>query len=152
MAEQLDRRDALKTLAVGGTGLMLGIPLVMAQNSPVRISELGKLVKDWDQVVFDFEKNKAVLVRLPKPDKPDKRVLEVKGDPPLYLAAHQLVCTHEGCTPALPNAQHQMVCPCHESVFKAEDGSVVSGPAGAPLKGIRLEVKEGAVFALGFVE
>jgi Rieske Fe-S protein len=149
----MDRRDALKALAAGGTGLMLGIPLAMAQGSPVRIGELDKLAKDWDQVVFDFEGRKAVLVRIPKPQKADKRVLEIKqGDGTLYLAAHQLVCTHEGCTPALPNVQHQMVCPCHESVFKAEDGSVVSGPAGAPLRGIRLEVKEGAVFALGFVE
>ena len=169
MPEKLDRRDALKTLAAGGTGLMLGIPLAMAQASPVamaqaspvamaqaspvRVSELGKLSKDWDMVVFDFDRSKAVLVRIPKQVQPDRRVLEVKqGDATLYLAAHQLVCTHEGCTPALPNAEHQMVCPCHESVYKAEDGTVVSGPAPSPLKGIKLEVKEGAVFAVGFVD
>ena len=153
MPEMLDRRDALKTLAAGGTGLMLGIPLAMAQGVPVKAAELNKLAKDWDMVVFDFANSKAVLVRIPKQDKPDKRVLEVKqGEASFYLAAHQLVCTHEGCTPALPNAQRQMVCPCHESTYKAEDGTVVSGPAPGPLKGIKIEVKEGVVFALGFVD
>lgn len=153
MSEEIDRRDALRALVLGGTGLMLGIPLAMAQNhTPVQIVELSKLANEWDAIGFDFEQAKAVLVRIPKPAKVETRVLETTVDKiPIYLVAYQRICTHEGCTPPLPDANHLMICPCHESTYKAEDGSVVSGPAPLPLRGIKLEVKEGVVWAIGLL-
>ncbi len=149
----IDRRDALGILVIGGTGLMLGIPLAMAQKqTPVRIVELSKLAQEWDAVEFAFEQAKAVLVRIPKPAKVEGRVLEAKlGETAVYLVAHLRVCTHQGCTTPLPDTEHLMVCPCHESTYKAENGSVVSGPAPLPLRGIRLEVKEDTVWASGLL-
>lgn len=42
------------------------------------------------------------------------------------------VCTHEGCT--VTGFQNQAyVCPCHGSTFSTS-GSVVTGPAGSPLR------------------
>lgn len=146
----IQRRTAIKTMAAG---LVFGIPLVRAQAQAVKVVELVKLTKDWDALEFNFGPNKAVLVRIPKPPKEEKRVLEAKqGSVSVYLVAHLRVCTHEGCTTPLPDANHLMVCPCHESTYKAEDGSVVSGPAPLPLRGIRLEVRGGDVWATGLIE
>ena len=137
----IKRRAAIQTVA---TGLIFGLPLARAQTPAVKVVELVKLAKEWDAVEFNFGSNKAVLVRVPKPAKEEKRVLEAKqGNASVYLVAHLRVCTHEGCTTPLPDANHLMVCPCHESTYKAEDGTVVSGPAPQPLRGVRLEVRGG---------
>jgi cytochrome b6-f complex iron-sulfur subunit len=41
-------------------------------------------------------------------------------------------CTHQGCNVEWDSNDTTFVCPCHRSVFNP-DGSVVSGPATAPL-------------------
>ncbi len=46
--------------------------------------------------------------------------------------AFSAVCTHQGCTVSkVENAQ--IICACHNSVFDAATGAVVSGPAKAAL-------------------
>jgi cytochrome b6-f complex iron-sulfur subunit len=146
----MKRREALKAVTAG---LVFGLPLATAQGQAVKVVDLSKLSKEWEAVEFNFGQNKGVLVRVPKPVKEEKRVLEAKqGNASLYLVAHLRVCTHEGCTTPLPDANRQMVCPCHESTFKAEDGSVVSGPARQPLKGIKLELRGADVWATGLIE
>lgn len=156
MDDKLSRRSVMKGIVTTGTGLALGqgvFSLTMAQNPAVKIAELSALAKEWDTVPFDYASAQALLVRLPKPEQEDKRVTEVKqGSASLYLSAYQLVCTHQGCTPNLPNAQHRLECPCHGSVYRAADGTVVNGPARLPLRGIKLEVKDGSVFATGFID
>ena len=150
MAE-ITRRNALGIIAIGTIGL--GIESKAQSVQAVKVTDLAKLAKEWDSAAFDFGGTKALLVRVAKPSGENKRVFEVKqGNESVWLSAYTLVCTHEGCTPALPNAQRQLECPCHGSVFKAQDGSVANGPARDPLKGIKLEVREGAVFAVGFLD
>lgn len=46
--------------------------------------------------------------------------------------AFTAICTHQGCTVASV-ADNQITCPCHGSIFSAKDGSVIQGPANAPL-------------------
>lgn len=46
--------------------------------------------------------------------------------------AFSAVCTHQGC-PVQTITDGTINCPCHGSQFSLEDGSVVTGPATAPL-------------------
>ncbi|WP_051388774.1 Rieske (2Fe-2S) protein [Arthrobacter sp. 35W] len=55
-----------------------------------------------------------------------KGVLIFRPDETTVLA-YSDVCTHAGCTVAA--AGTKFTCPCHGSTFKAEDGTVVVGPA-----------------------
>ena len=55
-------------------------------------------------------------------------------------------CTHKGCTVSYSSSKNTLPCPCHGSVFKI-DGSVINGPASAPLKKYKV-TKEGDVLTI----
>ena len=60
------------------------------------------------------------------------------------FVAYSAVCTHQQCEVAYKNGQ--LVCPCHGSVFDAENGAeVVNGPAQLPLPEIPVKVRGGEV-------
>ena len=160
------RREALKVIAVGGAGVAFGAPLSTfaqtAEIKPVSIAKLEKLAKDWDVVAFDFQGAASQLARVPMPkDKDGKmdeammksgRVVEVKLEKEkIYLTAYSLSCTHAGCKIGAQDKEHVMGCPCHGSTFSVADGSAVKGPAKKSLSGIKLEVKDGAVMAVGML-
>ena len=155
MSDSVSRRKSLQIISASSVGLMVG-GQVVAQSQPaaVRIAPvMGSLMKEWDTQEFTFDSAPALLVRVPKPAASDKRPLEVKrGNESIYLTAYLLVCTHQGCKPAAPNPQRNLICPCHGSTYKAADGSVVKGPAREMLEAIKLEVRENAIFALGFLK
>jgi Rieske Fe-S protein len=48
-------------------------------------------------------------------------------------------CTHQGCAVSRI-ADGVIVCPCHNSQFSAEDGSVKKGPATQPLPAAKITV------------
>jgi Rieske Fe-S protein len=58
--------------------------------------------------------------------------------------AFSAVCTHQGCLVSSV-ADGQIRCPCHGSSFSATDGSVVGGPAPAPLPAERIKVSGGTI-------
>ncbi|HWS50253.1 MAG TPA: Rieske (2Fe-2S) protein [Microbacterium sp.] len=49
------------------------------------------------------------------------------------------ICTHQGCLVA-GVSDGEISCNCHGSVFSADDGSVVTGPATSPLEEVTLTV------------
>lgn len=61
------------------------------------------------------------------------------------VVAMSAICTHNGCTVAPDGAE--LKCPCHGSVFRADDGSTVSGPAKEPLASVTVRVENGDVLA-----
>lgn len=60
--------------------------------------------------------------------------------------AFSSTCTHQGCTVATVT-DNQIQCPCHGSVFSAVDGSVINGPATAPLPARSISVKGSEIYA-----
>ena len=50
-----------------------------------------------------------------------------------------ILCTHQGCT--VTTVSSTINCPCHGSQYSIEDGSVVAGPAPAPLTVVNLTIK-----------
>ena len=58
-------------------------------------------------------------------------------------------CTHLSC-PVYYSRNHQRLeCPCHEGAFDAATGDVLYGPPPRPLDAIALEMRAGAVWAIG---
>jgi cytochrome b6-f complex iron-sulfur subunit len=47
------------------------------------------------------------------------------------VLAYSAVCTHQGC--AVNATDSEFACPCHNSTFAFDDGTVTGGPAPAPL-------------------
>ena len=62
--------------------------------------------------------------------------------------AFTAVCTHQGCTVA-GVTNNRIVCPCHGSVFSAQDGSVINGPAASPLAAMAAKVNGANVDVTG---
>lgn len=58
--------------------------------------------------------------------------------------AFSAICTHQGCLVGSVS-DGTIHCPCHDSAFSAEDGSVESGPAGSPLSEVAVTVVDGQV-------
>lgn len=60
------------------------------------------------------------------------------------FAAFSAICTHQGCTVGDVDGG-TINCPCHGSQFSIEDGSVVTGPAAAPLPAVDIKVEGDSV-------
>jgi Rieske Fe-S protein len=58
--------------------------------------------------------------------------------------AFSAVCTHQGCA-VQSVSDGRINCPCHGSAFSIEDGSVLAGPADAPLEELSVSVEGGQV-------
>jgi Rieske Fe-S protein len=95
----------------------LTLPAVVNQRVTLRIADYPELASVGASLVG-------------QPDEfPDTLILvRVDAD---TVAARSAICTHRGCQVAF--ASGGFACPCHGSTF-ALDGTVVSGPALAPLK------------------
>jgi len=57
---------------------------------------------------------------------------------------YSAICTHQGCLVSKVSGG-QISCPCHGSVFDANTGAVINGPATAPLPPVRVSVVNGSV-------
>ena len=128
-----------------------------APATPQAVAPLATLSSPWDAAEFTLAGLPAIALHVPKPIPGG---LTVDG---AHYAAFSRVCTHLGCTVALnrdPDAvafafnyrppEPALVCHCHLSIFLPEQsGKAVSGPAVEPLPRIRLENREGTLYAVG---
>lgn len=61
------------------------------------------------------------------------------------LKAFSAVCPHLGCVVSWDDKKSVIHCPCHEGIFNATTGEVVSGPPPRGLPAYELAVKDGKV-------
>jgi nitrite reductase/ring-hydroxylating ferredoxin subunit len=61
------------------------------------------------------------------------------------IKAFSAVCPHQGCLMSSVEA-NEIFCPCHGSLFSAEDGAVLAGPANSGLPPVTVRVQDDAVF------
>jgi ubiquinol-cytochrome c reductase iron-sulfur subunit len=128
--------------ALAHTAWSSGTRLVDDKGKAIRVSDLepGSVVTvfpDGNQSPGDSQ---TVLIRLapgelrPRPGREDWS--------PEGCVAYSKVCTHAGCPVGLYEVStHQLVCPCHQSLFDVTDGArPVFGPATRSLPQLPIEV------------
>ncbi len=79
-------------------------------------------------------------------------VVSVDGKPVIVvntktggLKAYSAICTHLGCVVLWDQKRNLIASPCHDGLFNAVTGAVVSGPPPRPLPAYELAVKDGKV-------
>ena len=82
---------------------------------------------------YPTEKNSAILIR------------SKTGE---YHAFGQQ-CTHLACPVYYERRHQRLECPCHEGAFDATTGNVLYGPPPRPLDVVEIEMRDGAVWAIG---
>jgi arsenite oxidase small subunit len=66
------------------------------------------------------------------------------------IVAFSTLCQHMGCPVVYSRSQREFICPCHQSRYDAERlASIVQGVATRSLPRVLLEVRNGAVYAVG---
>ncbi len=62
------------------------------------------------------------------------------------FVAYNAACPHAGCTVSYYKSNDALVCPCHTSIFKVSDGSLVSGPAPTGLATLNVVERNGNLY------
>jgi nitrite reductase/ring-hydroxylating ferredoxin subunit len=66
------------------------------------------------------------------------------------LLAYSQECTHLACA-VVPRMEQGLIhCPCHEGYFDLATGRPTAGPPRRPLPKVLLEIRDGAVYAVGW--
>ena len=131
-----------------------GMRLTGVDGQPVTLDglEVGSIVTVFPEGLgpFTADDTQTVLIRV------DPALLELPperaGWAPEGCVAYSKLCTHAGCPVGLYLAErHELVCPCHQSVFDILRGAVpIDGPAGRPLPQLPIQLQpDGTFVALG---
>jgi arsenite oxidase small subunit len=66
------------------------------------------------------------------------------------IVAFSSLCQHMGCPVGYDRGRRELVCPCHQSRYDPERlGAIIQGVATRALPRVHLEVRNGAVYAVG---
>jgi arsenite oxidase small subunit len=66
------------------------------------------------------------------------------------IVAYSILCQHMGCPVEYRRKSREFFCPCHQTQYDPERlGSIIQGLALRPLPRVQLDVRRGAVWAVG---
>lgn len=146
--EYITRRDFTRFMVLTSLAFVVGQFWILARNywrsargePPVREIVSVDTVPVGGIHLFSYPEpnEKCVLVRL-------------QADPaaPNAFVAYDQQCTHLLC-PVIPDPETGTLhCPCHEGLFDLASGRPLAGPPRRPLPRIRLEVRNGSIYATG---
>lgn len=139
--DEVTRREFVRYLVVASGGFAAGSVGVALWSSlrsintgePRPIVALAQ-VREGTAHLFRYptDADPAILVHLPGGE----------------LRAFSQKCTHLGCVVYYKTDSEEMECPCHEGVFDAGNGDVISGPPQRPLGRIDVENRSGTIWAI----
>ena len=139
--EYISRRDFAKYLVLTSGAMAVGQGYLVVQSS------LRQSQKPGDPVAIardeDVKPGQVVPFEFPESGEPCLLARLENGK----LLAYGQKCTHLDCavTPDLPNGK--FICPCHNGSFDANTGQPLAGPPRLPLPRIRLEIRDGVIYA-----
>jgi nitrite reductase/ring-hydroxylating ferredoxin subunit len=144
--EYIARRDFSKFLVLTSLAFAVGQFWIVAQSilrrrkSTLPVREVARVdaVPVGGSLLFDYPAahDPCILVRIE-----DNR-----------FVAYDQKCTHLSC-PVLPQMEAgRFHCPCHEGSFDLATGRPLAGPPRRPLTRIKLEVRDGRIYAAGLDE
>jgi arsenite oxidase small subunit len=146
-APGLSRRGLLGAGAVGTAAVITGAESADAKTRSyprLRVISLDRLkVNRAHTFDYPLKGDLSVLIDF------GRRVPGGVG-PKRSIVAYSAQCQHMGCPVAYRRKSRELFCPCHQSRYDPERlGSIIQGVATRPLPKIRLQVRNGAVFAIG---
>ena len=128
----LTRRSALHA-GTAASGAACALALVGCAPSATDIRAKGRTAADIPAGGTPFQVGRAAELPVGSTAAATADGVEVmlfRADEATVLA-YTDICTHGGCRVS-PHGE-DFKCPCHGTVFKGSDGTVVSGPAKSPL-------------------
>jgi arsenite oxidase small subunit len=145
----ISRRQLLVAGAAGAVTVATGTDVAEAASAAasypkLRVVQLAKL-KPNRPVAFNYPLKAQPSVLL------DMGRAVPKGvGPKKSIVAYSLLCQHMGCPVEYQPKNRPFVCPCHQSRYDPERlASIIQGVAMQPLPRVVLQVKSGAVWAVG---
>ncbi len=141
--EYVSRRDFTKYMVLISFAFVIGqfwivvINWMRKRRGELPLTEIGQIndVEPGDSKIFQYpnEHEPCILVR-------------VNGS---HFVAYSQKCTHLSC-PVIPKPQEgHLRCPCHEGIFDLASGQPLAGPPRRPLVRVKLEFRNGRVYAAG---
>jgi nitrite reductase/ring-hydroxylating ferredoxin subunit len=83
------------------------------------------------------------------------RLVQLNGKPVMLtqpkkgtFKAFSAVCPHQGCVVDKRVTRNRITCKCHDSVFDAATGRVLTGPARRALPGVKIKITRGRIVAI----
>ena len=145
----ISRREALSTVSAISASALLSGCLPQNSNPGASLAKTGERVgtlADFPSVgsftEIELADTPAIVIRLPQASKQGISVGEI------HLIALSKVCTHLGCLVNAPK-DRLLGCACHGSLFDANTGAALRGPAGTPLASFKLEARADGIYAVG---
>jgi Rieske Fe-S protein len=98
-----------------------------------------------DEAEVDKAPDHVVEFRYPTDDDPCLLIRLRDG----RLVAYGQQCSHLSCAVIPEPEKGHLRCPCHNGYFEIVEGRPVAGPPRRPLPRIKLEVRDGVIYATG---
>ncbi len=134
MNESPNRRTVLRGAGIAGAGVLVAGTLVACgdDSASSSVSQTGKAASDAASEAADGVT--AAVDEASIPVGGGKIIDEVVITQPTAgtFKAFSAICTHQKCVVSSV-ADGKILCSCHDSVFDAATGAVISGPASSPL-------------------
>ncbi len=141
--ELVARRDFTKFLVLTSFAFVVGQVWIAFENfarkrrgqPPVRMITRLDTIPTGGSITFTY------------PDPHDDCIL-VRTAADRFVAYNQK-CTHLSCAVTPRVKENCLYCPCHHGFFDLATGVPAAGPPRRPLPRIKLEIRDGAIYATG---